>query len=112
MVGELVSCMPQNFYESNRRFELLKLKPTCECCDTDLPTDSTEARMCSFECTFCSRCAEEKFDDMCPNCGGQLVVSPTCPDDYLKEYPLQQNAISMKNMLTATLILVCRRIEE
>jgi len=48
----------------------LSWNPLSECCDTDLPADSTEACMCSFECTFCSRCAEEKFDDMCPYCGG------------------------------------------
>jgi len=66
---------------------VLKLKPNCECCDVDLPTDSAEARMCSFECTFCSLCAEHKFDDICPNCGGELVVRPTRPDKYLKDYP-------------------------
>ena len=32
---------------------MLQLRPNCECCDTDLPPESTEARICTFECTFC-----------------------------------------------------------
>ena len=33
---------------------MLDLRPYCECCDKDLPPDSADARICSFECTFCS----------------------------------------------------------
>ena len=55
---------------------MLKLRPNCECCDRDLPPDSAEARICSFECTFCARCAVEKLDGRCPNCGGELVARP------------------------------------
>ena len=36
---------------------MLELRPNCECCDRDLPADSAEARICSFECTFCADCA-------------------------------------------------------
>ena len=32
---------------------MLLLKPGCECCDIDLPPDSHDAMICSFECTFC-----------------------------------------------------------
>jgi len=36
---------------------MLLMKPSCECCDADLPPDSTEAMICSFECTWCRACA-------------------------------------------------------
>jgi len=54
---------------------MLKLKPNCECCDRDLPPDSVEARICTFECTFCAVCAEA-MANRCPNCGGELVARP------------------------------------
>jgi len=55
---------------------MLELRPGCECCDRDLPPESTEARICSFECTFCASCAESKLGGICPNCGGELVPRP------------------------------------
>lgn len=55
---------------------MLALRPGCECCDKDLPPTSTEARICSFECTFCANCAEGTLQGRCPNCGGELVVRP------------------------------------
>jgi uncharacterized protein len=35
----------------------LELRPNCEYCDGDLPPNATEARICSYECTFCADCA-------------------------------------------------------
>jgi acetyltransferase len=55
---------------------VLELRPSCECCDTDLPPDSPLARICSFECTFCAPCAERLLRGRCPNCGGELVPRP------------------------------------
>ena len=66
---------------------MLLLKPNCECCDKDLPPESTEARMCSFECTFCSSCADSVLDGKCPNCGGELVQRPRRPANKLVEFP-------------------------
>jgi hypothetical protein len=66
---------------------MLQLRPSCECCNTDLPADSTEARICSFECTFCSACADYKMDGVCPNCGGELVARPRRPDSKLAQFP-------------------------
>ncbi len=66
---------------------MLKLRPNCECCDKDLPPDSTEARICSFECTFCSRCTETVLHGHCPNCGGELVARPRRPANKLEKYP-------------------------
>lgn len=58
---------------------MLELRPGCECCDCDLPPDSTEARICSFECTFCASCADSKLGGICPNCDGELVPRPRRP---------------------------------
>jgi uncharacterized protein len=66
---------------------MLELRPNCECCDRDLPPDSREARICSFECTFCARCAEETLHGICPNCGGDLVARPIRPAAKLANNP-------------------------
>ena len=52
----------------------LELRGACERCGSPLPPDSAEARICSFECTFCAQCADEL--GACPNCGGELVRRP------------------------------------
>ena len=66
---------------------MLQLRPSCECCDKDLPPDSTDARICSFECTFCASCAEHVLAGKCPNCGGELVVRPRRPAAKLNKFP-------------------------
>ena len=72
---------------------MLELRPVCENCARALPPDSTEARICSFECTFCSACAHGVLGDVCPNCGGNFVARPIRParnwkgDNYLGKYP-------------------------
>jgi hypothetical protein len=66
---------------------MLELRPNCECCDRDLPADSTEARICSFECTFCSHCAATVLGGRCPNCGGELVRRPIRPAEKLAKFP-------------------------
>ena len=57
----------------------LELRPNCEYCDKDLPPESTVARICSYECTFCSDCVDLKLDNVCPNCGGEFVPRPIRP---------------------------------
>lgn len=69
---------------------MLALKPNCECCDTDLGPDSTNARVCSFECTFCKDCADTRFQNQCPNCGGELLRRPTRPAHHLAKHPASQ----------------------
>lgn len=66
---------------------MLELRPNCECCDTDLSPSSPEAVICTFECTFCRTCAEEKLSWTCPNCGGNLVERPIRPATALEQYP-------------------------
>lgn len=58
---------------------MLEIRPNCECCDVDLPPSSTNARICSYECTYCADCAEGAFSNTCPNCGGGLVPRPIRP---------------------------------
>jgi len=66
---------------------MLILKPNCECCDIDLPPESPEARTCTFECTFCADCAATRFDNTCPNCGGELLRRPIRPAQMLVKFP-------------------------
>ncbi|MCF2523606.1 DUF1272 domain-containing protein [Bradyrhizobium sp. G127] len=66
---------------------MLKLKPNCECCDKNLPPDSREAMICTFECTFCATCADTVFSGMCPNCCGNFVPRPIRPAVMLRKYP-------------------------
>jgi len=55
---------------------MLEMRPDCERCGSDLAAEKPGAFICSFECTFCTNCAEE-LDDICPNCGGELMDRPT-----------------------------------
>ncbi len=66
---------------------MLALRPNCECCDRDLPNESADARICTFECTFCSSCADDKLHGICPNCGGELVRRPRRPAGKLLKHP-------------------------
>ena len=58
---------------------MLELRPNCERCDRDLPPASTEARICSYECTFCATCVDQVLCNVCPNCGGGFVARPIRP---------------------------------
>ncbi|GAB4527435.1 MAG: DUF1272 domain-containing protein [Amphiplicatus sp.] len=58
---------------------MLALRPNCEYCDRNLPPDAPEARICSYECTFCADCVETVLFNVCPNCGGGFVPRPIRP---------------------------------
>jgi hypothetical protein len=58
---------------------MLELRPNCEYCDKDLPPDAADARICSYECTFCAACVERVLLNVCPNCGGGFVPRPIRP---------------------------------
>jgi uncharacterized protein len=62
---------------------MLEMRPDCEACGRDLPPDSNEALICSFECTFCTGHGLSA----CPNCGGALAERPTRAEDLLAKYP-------------------------
>jgi uncharacterized protein len=72
---------------------MLQLRPYCECCGCDLAADSGEARICSFECTFCAACTENNLQGRCPNCGGELVARPRRAAEMLLKYPASTEKI-------------------
>src|SRR4051812_11213664 len=63
----------------------LELRPNCESCDRDLPPQSEDARICSFECTFCADCVENQLANVCPNCGGGFQLRPIRPATEWRE---------------------------
>lgn len=72
---------------------MLTLKPSCEHCNKALPPESTEAMICTYECTFCKNCVDTILDNVCPNCGGGFCRRPNRPrnnlrnDNYLGKDP-------------------------
>jgi hypothetical protein len=72
---------------------MLQLRPNCECCNADLPPQTEDARICSFECTFCRSCAETVLKGRCPNCGGELVARPRRPASKLQKFPASTERI-------------------
>ncbi|WP_082567949.1 DUF1272 domain-containing protein [Pelomonas sp. Root1217] len=73
---------------------MLKLRPNCECCDRDLPAESKDAVICSFECTFCTGCATQRLGLRCPNCGGDLAPRPTRVGAALGRHPASTERVS------------------
>ncbi|HKU92226.1 MAG TPA: DUF1272 domain-containing protein [Sphingomicrobium sp.] len=65
---------------------MLNMRPNCECCDRDLPAASDGAFICSFECTYCHRCAT-RLDHICINCGGTLEPRPVRRQSLLDRFP-------------------------
>ena len=66
---------------------MLLLKPSCECCDKNLPPDAPDAVICTYECTFCAACAAARFGGRCPNCGGNFSARPIRPPGHAREAP-------------------------
>jgi len=72
---------------------MLELRPGCEHCNKALPPESLEARICTYECTFCADCVDTLLANTCPNCGGGFVPRPIRPahnwkgDNYLGADP-------------------------
>jgi hypothetical protein len=58
---------------------MLELRPTCENCNKSLPPAALDARICTYECTFCAACVEQVLANVCPNCGGGFVARPIRP---------------------------------
>jgi len=72
---------------------MLELRPTCEHCNKALPPTSLEARICTYECTFCAACVDGVLHNVCPNCGGGFAARPVRPaanwkdDNFLGKDP-------------------------
>ncbi|WP_420318444.1 DUF1272 domain-containing protein [Ekhidna sp.] len=71
---------------------MLEIRPTCENCNKSLPPESTDAMICTFECTFCRNCVD-LLSQVCPNCGGGFEQRPIRPDHLLEKYPPSKNII-------------------
>ena len=77
---------------------MLELRPSCEHCNVALPPESTDARICSFECTFCAACVQGVLENVCPNCGGGFAPRPIRPrtnwrgDNDLAHHPASRTA--------------------
>ncbi|NQD37137.1 DUF1272 domain-containing protein [Permianibacter sp. IMCC34836] len=72
---------------------MLQMRPNCECCNKDLPPDATDARICSFECTFCANCVDTVLHGKCPNCGGNFGIRPSRAERLLSKYPASTERI-------------------
>lgn len=78
---------------------MLELRPNCELCDKDLLPDTAEARICTYECTFCSECVEQKLKNVCPNCGGGFVPRPIRPkQEHRPSVSLKHDPASKKRV--------------
>lgn len=81
---------------------MLQLRPNCEYCDKDLPPTSIEARICTYECTFCAECVDTILYNVCPNCGGGFVPRPIRPSIdrrtgvSLKDQPASTKRVYLK----------------
>ena len=84
---------------------MLELRPTCEHCNKDLPPNSTEVMICSYECTFCSHCAIDIFENVCPNCGGGFSERPIRPSQNLKNNNYLGNHPATKEIVHAPKII-------
>jgi uncharacterized protein len=66
---------------------MLQLRPNCECCNKDLPAESTDALICTYECTYCVACGDGVLRGTCQNCQGELVRRPRRPAHKLAQDP-------------------------
>ncbi|WP_439470616.1 DUF1272 domain-containing protein [Brevundimonas sp.] len=80
---------------------MLELRPGCECCDRDLPPDSPDARICTFECTFCADCVDKVLKDVCPNCGGGFMPRPIRPANKLGKFPASTKRVLRQDCAAA-----------
>lgn len=72
---------------------MLELRPSCENCDVDLPPDSTNARICTYECTWCASCVEGPLQRVCPNCSGNLEPRPIRRPEMLDLHPARTDRV-------------------
>lgn len=80
---------------------MLALRPNCEGCDKDLPPSSTEACICTYECTFCRDCVDNILRNVCPNCGGGFAARPIRPQkEYRKGLSVTCQPASIKRVNT------------
>lgn len=72
---------------------MLEIRTSCENCNKKLPNESSEAMICTYECTFCKDCVENILFNVCPNCGGGFEKRPVRPKDELIKNPARKDAV-------------------
>ncbi len=72
---------------------MLEIRTNCENCNKPLPNESTEAMICTYECTFCVTCVDEVLHNVCPNCGGGFEKRPIRPSAEIVKNPASQKHI-------------------
>lgn len=72
---------------------MLEMRPSCEHCDTALPSDAENAMICSFECTFCSTCVSTVLLEVCPNCFGGFTKRPKRSKKLAEKYPVSTKKV-------------------
>lgn len=78
---------------------MLELRPTCENCIKSLPPSSTEAMICTYECTFCRDCVEKILHNVCPNCVGGFVPRPIRPKTaHIENVSLQHQPAGVREV--------------
>ena len=90
---------------------MLEIRPNCEHCNKDLPNTSTEAMICTFECTYCRTCALEIFENVCPNCTGNFVERPIRPSKYDEKYPASTERVFKPKDLKLIKQHRCKKVE-
>jgi len=80
---------------------MLEIRPNCECCDKDLLPDSTQAMICTYECTFCRQCVDQILENVCPNCGGGFSPRPIRPKEARRpKIGVEYQPASSKRVMT------------
>ncbi|AWX44364.1 uncharacterized protein HME9304_01364 [Flagellimonas maritima] len=79
---------------------MLELRTNCEHCNKNLPNESPEAMICSFECTYCKECAIKLFKNVCPSCGGNFEKRPIRPKKMLQKHPASLKRVFMPKNIT------------
>ncbi|KAJ3495400.1 hypothetical protein NLG97_g3420 [Lecanicillium saksenae] len=93
---------------------VLELRPNCEACDKDLPPSDVNARICSYECTFCVDCVDQVLKNVCPNCGGGFTPRPIRPSKewvkgvYAGAQPPSEKRVHMKRSVDEAAALAAK----
>lgn len=85
-------CCPDRFPPPDPKRDA-DVQPNCECCDRDLPPGTKDAKIRTFECTFCRVCVETVLGGVCPNWGGGFVPRPVRPAHVLATYPASSERV-------------------
>ena len=94
MAGRICGCKVIDA-ESDRidNAVMLELRPNCEHCGGALPPAALDARICTFECTFCAVCTDDVLGGVCPNCTGELLARPVRPESLLAAAPASDERV-------------------